>query len=81
MQELLTYKPFLKKEIEDHSFGSAPLLRVLEIAKPSYWFSAHMHVKYAALYPHPQNYFTHFLSLDKCLGKRSCLQMIELETK
>lgn len=54
MQELMTYKPFLKKEIDERTFGSAPLLRILEVAKPNYWFSAHMHVKYAALFPHPQ---------------------------
>jgi lariat debranching enzyme len=76
MKELLTYKPFLQKEIESRSFGSAPLLRVLEVAKPNYWFSAHMHVKYAALYPHQSDRYTHFLSLDKCLGKKSCLQLV-----
>lgn len=35
-----------------------------------------MHVKYPAIYPHPNNQFTHFLSLDKCQGQRSCLQML-----
>ena len=49
--------------------------------KPSYWFSAHLHIKYAALFPHPQNRYTHFLSLDKCLQKRSCLQIISVGSK
>lgn len=75
----MTYKPFLKKEIDSRKFGSAPLLRILEVAKPNYWFSAHMHVKYAALFPHPLEKYTHFLSLDKCLPKRSCLQVLEFK--
>jgi hypothetical protein len=32
LQELYTFKPFLKKEIDSGVFGSAPLLRVLEVA-------------------------------------------------
>jgi lariat debranching enzyme len=57
------------------------MFRILKNAKPSYWFSAHMHVKYSAIYPHGLNYFTHFLSLDKCLGKRSCLQLLTFKTE
>lgn len=38
-----------------------------------------MHVKYAALFPHQGNRFTHFLSLDKCLKNRSCLQVLNFE--
>ena len=79
MDELLKYKPFLKREINDGEFGSPPLTRLLTILKPSYWFSAHMHIKYAALFPHKDNYYTHFLALDKCLQKRSCLQIIKLK--
>lgn len=28
------------------------------------------------MYPHPNNQFTHFLSLDKCQGQRACLQLL-----
>lgn len=56
-----------------------PASRILKIAQPSYWFSAHMHVKYAALFPHPENKYTHFLSLDKCLKNRSCLQVLKFD--
>ena len=81
MEQLLKAKPFLKREIEDGSFGSGPMLRFLQTAKPAYWFSAHMHVKYAALYPHPDHQYTHFLALDKCLGKKHCIQVLEFSQK
>jgi lariat debranching enzyme len=32
--------------------GSPPLQRVLQKLKPSYWFSAHLHVKFPAIYDH-----------------------------
>lgn len=38
-----------------------------------------MHVKFAAVFPHPNNKYTHFLSLDKCLQKRPCLQILHFE--
>ena len=74
-------KPYFQKEIEVGTLGSPPMLRLLQTAQPSYWFSAHMHVKYPAIYPHANNRFTHFLSLDKCLGQRSCLQLLNFDCK
>ena len=53
--------------------------RLMVTAQPSYWFSAHMHVKFPAIFPHPNNIFTHFLSLDKCLGQRSCIQLLHFD--
>lgn len=38
-----------------------------------------MHVKYPAVYPHSEKEFTHFLALDKCLQKRSCIQVLNMK--
>jgi lariat debranching enzyme len=50
--KLLEEKQFLRDNIENGTLGSPASTRILSLAKPNYWFSAHMHVKYAALYPH-----------------------------
>jgi lariat debranching enzyme len=52
--KLLQVKKFLKKEIEDKTLGSPPLEILLKKLKPSYWFSAHMHVKFNANVIHHQ---------------------------
>ena len=78
-QELFRIKPYFQKEVHAGTLGSPAMQRFMLTAQPNYWFSAHMHVKYPALYPHPNNVFTHFLSLDKCLGSRSCIQLLQFE--
>ena len=40
-------------------------------------FSAHLHVKYPALFPHDEHKFTKFLALDKCLPRRDFLQVVD----
>lgn len=80
-QELFKIKPYFQKEVHAGTLGSAAMQRFMLTAQPNYWFSAHMHVKYPALYPHPNNIFTHFLSLDKCLGQRSCIQLLQFDSQ
>ena len=57
---------------------------MLKLLKPKYWFSAHLHVKFACIYKHNKHdttsqLTTKFLSLDKCLPKRRFLQVIDIE--
>jgi len=52
MQGLLRKKAFLRAEVESGSLGSAPSEALLHALQPAFWFSAHMHTKFAALVPH-----------------------------
>lgn len=79
--ELLRRKPFFKDEMENNSLGSQPAHELLMKLKPSYWFAAHLHCKFAAIVPHDDNgnkTFTKFLALDKCLPRRKFLQLFNI---
>ncbi|KAG5748436.1 hypothetical protein H9Q69_009368 [Fusarium xylarioides] len=47
--ELFKKKPFFKKESIDGTLGNVAAEYVMDRLRPPYWFSAHMHVKFAAV--------------------------------
>ena len=52
MKQLLKIKPYFKKEVEEDTLGNKPAAELLECLKPDFWFSAHLHVKFAAYVKH-----------------------------
>ena len=80
-KELLKIKPYFQQDIEANALGSPENEKLLKLLKPKYWFSAHLHVKFAAVYKHNDEAGneTRFLSLDKCLPRRRFLQLIDID--
>ena len=62
-------------QVEDGSLGSQPARDLMSALQPRFWFSAHMHTKFAALVGHEGGASTRFLALDKCLPGRHFLQV------
>lgn len=78
VEQLLRHKPFFRKEVEQDILGSTPGKELLHKLKPEYWFSAHLHTKFAAVIHHPNKKATKFLALDKCLPRRNFLQVFDV---
>jgi len=51
-QQLWACKPFLRRDSEIGELGSPPAMSLLKKMRPRYWFSGHMHVKFAAIVSH-----------------------------
>jgi lariat debranching enzyme len=49
---LLKTKPFFKQDIAKGELGNPHMMDVLKTLKPSWWFSAHLHVRFQAEYDH-----------------------------
>lgn len=80
--QLIRFKPHFREEIHSNTLGSPPCYELLQKLKPTYWFSGHLHCKFAAVVPHEgSNQTTEFLALDKCLPNRRFLQILEIDAK
>ncbi|EGF76896.1 hypothetical protein BATDEDRAFT_14424 [Batrachochytrium dendrobatidis JAM81] len=77
-RQLLQFKKHFKSEVQSNTLGSPPNEFLLRKLKPSFWFAAHLHVKFAALFDHDHS--TKFLALDKCLPGRDFLQIVDIPT-
>ncbi|PIA55116.1 hypothetical protein AQUCO_00800093v1 [Aquilegia coerulea] len=81
-RELVRFKPYFEQEIQSKTLGSKAAEELLNKLKPPYWFSAHLHCKFAAAVQHGEGGpVTKFLALDKCLPGRKFLQIVEIKSE
>ncbi|KAI6178093.1 DBR1 domain-containing protein [Aphelenchoides besseyi] len=75
-QWLIRHKPYFEADINNGCLGNPHSMSLLKKIRPRHWFSAHLHVKFAATIEHKaveklrtQSY-TNFLALHKCDSRR-----------
>nr|PVC51583.1 lariat debranching enzyme [Theileria orientalis] len=78
LQELLRIKPYFHQDIMSNTLGNPRTRELLDRLRPRFWFSAHLHVKYEAMYAHDNGNFTYFLALDKVLPYREFLRVLSI---
>ncbi|TPP61394.1 Lariat debranching enzyme [Fasciola gigantica] len=83
-QALISHKRHFRDEIDTNTLGSPPAEQLFCRLRPRYWFSAHLHCKFAAIVQHSDtsaqdHQTTRFLALDKCLPKRDYLQFVDID--
>lgn len=49
---LIQKKPWFKDDIASESLGNPPYMELLQCLKPTFWFAAHLHVRFAAIFRH-----------------------------
>lgn len=63
-------------QIQQRTLGSKAAAQLLEKLKPTYWFSTHLHFKFAASVQHGEGGpITKFLALGKCKPGRAFLHV------
>ena len=72
---ILNIPPISRDEIANNVLGSQAGESLLHELKPKYWFSAHLHCRFAATVQHNEEQATQFLALDKCLPRRQYLEV------
>ncbi|KXL50003.1 MAG: hypothetical protein FE78DRAFT_159727 [Acidomyces sp. 'richmondensis'] len=81
-KQLFRHKKHLEDDARNGQLGNVAAAQVMDRLRPRYWFSAHLHCKYAAIpvpMEHPPdiiNLKTKFLALDKCMPGKQFLQLI-----
>jgi hypothetical protein len=60
---LLRKKSFFKSDIEKGELGSPPAMELLKTVRPKQWLSAHLHVKYEAVFKHSDDVKLNFEEL------------------
>ena len=77
-EALIRKKPGFAQDIAKNQLGNPELVQLVEKLKPKFWFSAHLHVKFSAIFPHSDTSQTKFLALDKVLPRRQFMQILEI---